>query len=144
LNHRQLHRLDIFDGRMATLALVDPCVRVPRKSRGAMYPGDVERPTAHEISEVESFRDGATVKRYGSLAGPSIELYGGRFVVSNTQPVVVEGDSPSRHLSMVEFPSIEQARTWYDSPEYAEARKITPDAFVDRVLMFVEGITGPR
>ncbi len=41
---------------------------------------------------------------------------------------------------MVEFPSIEHANTWYDSPEYAEARAITPAAFRGRLLMFVEGV----
>jgi uncharacterized protein (DUF1330 family) len=97
-------------------------------------------PVAYVISAVEGFGDGATVKRYGSLAGPSIEHHGGKFIVSNTEPVIVEGDSPSRHLSVVEFPSIEHARTWYDSPEYAEARAITPEAFVGRILMFVDGI----
>jgi uncharacterized protein (DUF1330 family) len=40
---------------------------------------------------------------------------------------------------MVEFPSIEDAKAWYDSPEYAEARALTPAAFRGRVLMFVEG-----
>jgi len=97
-------------------------------------------PVTYVISAVEGFGDAATIKRYGSLAGPSIEYHGGRFIVSNTAPVIVEGDSPARHLSVVEFPSIEHARTWYDSPEYAEARKITPEAFVGRVLMFVDGI----
>jgi uncharacterized protein (DUF1330 family) len=81
----------------------------------------VEKPAAYVISAVEGFGDGATVKRYGTLAGPSIQQYGGRFVVSNTEPAIVEGDSPSRHLSVVEFPSMEHVRTWYDSPEYAEA-----------------------
>jgi uncharacterized protein (DUF1330 family) len=109
-----------------------------------MSPEGVEKPIAYVISSVEGFGDVATVKRYGSLAGSSIEQYGGRFVVSNIEPEIVEGESPSRHLSVVEFPSIEHARTWYDSPEYAAAREITPEAFVGRVLMFAEGITGPR
>jgi hypothetical protein len=40
-------------------------------------------------------------------------------IVSNSEPIIVEGESPSRHLSIVEFPSIEDAQAWYDSPEYA-------------------------
>ena len=97
-------------------------------------------PLAYVISAVEGFVDEITVKRYAELTGPSIEQFDGRFVVSNAEPIVVEGESPSGHLSMVEFPSIEQARAWYDSPEYAEARALTPATFRGRVLMFVEGV----
>jgi uncharacterized protein (DUF1330 family) len=66
--------------------------------------------------------DEVTVRRYAEITGPAIEHFGGSFVVSIAEPVVVEGESPSGRLSMVEFPSIEHAKAWYDSPEYAEAR----------------------
>jgi uncharacterized protein (DUF1330 family) len=99
-----------------------------------------ERPVAYVISAVEGFEDEATVRRFAELAGPAIEHFGGRFIVSNAEPVVVEGESPSRHLSMVEFPSIEHAKAWYDLPENAEARALTPAAFRGRVLMFVEAL----
>ena len=96
-------------------------------------------PAAYVISAVEGFVDEATVRRYAKLAGPAIEHFGGRFIVSNAEPVLVEGESPTGHLSIVEFPSIEHAKAWYDSPENAEARAITPAAFRGRVLMFAEG-----
>ena len=44
---------------------------------------------------------------------------------------------------MVRFPSIEDVQAWYDSPEYAEARALTPAAFRGRMLMFVEGVKSP-
>ena len=103
-----------------------------------------QRPVAYVISAIEGFVDEATAKRYAELTGPAVEHFGGRFIVSNAKPVVVEGESPSGHLSMVEFPSIEHAKAWYDSPEYAEARTITPATFRGRVLMFVEGATAKR
>ena len=100
-----------------------------------------ERPVAYVISAIEGFVDEATVRRYAELTGPAIEHFGGRFVVSNAEPVVVEGESPSGHFSMVEFPSMEDAKAWYDSPEYAEARALTPATFRGRVLLFLEGVT---
>ena len=103
-----------------------------------------ERPVAYVISAVEGFGDEAAVRRFAELAGPAIEHFGGRFIVSNAEPVVVEGESPSRHLSMVEFPTIEHAKAWYDSPENAEPRALTPAAFKSRVLMFVEGAKAKR
>jgi uncharacterized protein (DUF1330 family) len=102
------------------------------------------RPVAYAISAGEGFVNEAPVRRYAELAGPAIEHFGGRFVVSNAEPVVVEGESLSWHLSMVEFPSIEHAKTWYDSPENIEARALTPAAFRGRVLMFVEGVQANR
>ena len=69
-----------------------------------------QQPVAYVISAVEGFEDEATARRYAELAGPAIEHFGGRFIVSNTEPEVVEGESPSNHLSMVEFPSMEDAK----------------------------------
>jgi uncharacterized protein (DUF1330 family) len=79
---------------------------------------------AYVISAVDGVVDESTVKRYAELTGPAIEHFGGRFIVSDTEPVVVEGESPSNYLSMVEFPSMENAKAWYDSSEYAEARGV--------------------
>ena len=95
---------------------------------------------AYVISAVEGFVDEATVRRYAELAGPAIEQFDGRFIVSNAQTLVVEGESPQRHLSIVQFPSIKHAHAWYDSPENAEARALTPLAFSGRLLTLVEGI----
>lgn len=99
-----------------------------------------QRPVAYVISAIEGIADEATARRYAELAGPAIERFGGRFIVSNAEPVVVEGESPSARLSMVQFPTIEDAESWYDSPENAEARAITPAAFKGRTLMFVQGV----
>ena len=103
--------------------------------------GDMShQPVAYVISAVEGFLDESTVKRYAELTGPAIGHFGGRFIASNTEPELAEGKSPSSHLSMVEFPSMENAKAWYDSPEYAEARDLTPVAFRGRLLIFVEGV----
>jgi uncharacterized protein (DUF1330 family) len=102
-----------------------------------------KHPPAYVISAVEGFNDPEAVKHYASITGPAIEHYGGRFIVSNAEPVVVEGEPRTRHLSLVEFPSMEDATAWYGSAEYAEARALTPTAFTGRVLMFVEGSKSP-
>jgi uncharacterized protein (DUF1330 family) len=111
-----------------------------RLDRGGDRGDRPQQPVAYVISAVEGVVDVSTVKRYAELAGPAIEHFGGRFIVSNTEPVVVEGESPSNYLSMVEFPSMEDAKAWYNSPEYAEARDLTPAAFRGRLLIFVEGV----
>ena len=112
--------------------------------RGGDGENTSQRPVAYVVSAVEGFVNEVTVRRYAELTGPAIEHFGGRFIVSNAEPVVVEGESPSGHLSMVEFPSIEHAKAWYDSAEYAKARTLTPATFRGRVLMFVEGVKANR
>jgi uncharacterized protein (DUF1330 family) len=104
-----------------------------------MSDNDVQ-PVAYVISAIEGIADEAAVMRYAELTGPAIDRFGGHFIVSSAEAMVVEGGSSSHLLSMVEFPSIDVARAWYDSSEYAEARALTPAAFRGRSLIFVEGI----
>ena len=87
----------------------------------------------------------AALAKAGAMLQERREYAGQRqaVIASNAEPVFVEGESPLGHLSMVEFPSIEDAQAWYDSPEYAEARALTPAAFRGPMLMFVEGIKSP-
>lgn len=115
-----------------------------KEDRELMSAEGSQQPVAYVISAVEGFVDEATVRRYAELTGPAIQQYSGRFIVSNAEPVFVEGELLSGHLSMVAFPSMEHAQSWYDSPDYAEARALTPAAFRGRLLMFVEGLRPPK
>ena len=50
-----------------------------------------------------------------------------------------EGDWHPTRIVMLEFPSMEKARAWYDSPEYQEVLPIRLDANRDKMVMF-EGL----
>jgi uncharacterized protein (DUF1330 family) len=53
---------------------------------------------------------------------------------------LVEGERNSaRKFVIVEFPTMERARAWYRSPEYAQALKVRATALT-RTLVFVEGV----
>ena len=94
---------------------------------------------AYVISEVE-IRDEARADIYRSLASASIERYGGRYIVRGGTIALIEGErNPKRRLVIVEFPSMQRAREWYRSPEYAEALKVRAGA-LERTLTFVEGV----
>jgi len=94
--------------------------------------------SAYVISEVET-RDTAAMETYRALAAESIAHYGGRYLVRGGAAEVVEGAPPPKTLIIVEFPSMERAREWYASPDYAEALKVRRTA-LDRRLVFVEGV----
>ena len=92
---------------------------------------------AYVISEVE-VRDQAAMEAYRALAAQTILQYGGRYLARGGAAEVVEGGPPARTVIIVEFPSMDRAREWYASPEYAEALKLR-QAALERRLMFVEG-----
>ncbi len=50
--------------------------------------------------------------------------YGGRYLRGREDPIeLLEGDwQPELGIGIIEFPSLEQARAWYHSPEYAPLR----------------------
>lgn len=94
---------------------------------------------AYVISEVRVL-DEHRADAYRQAAAASIARYGGRYLARGERPEAVEGSWPDeRRMIIVEFPSMAQARKWYDSPEYAEALTIRRDA-LDRRLLFVDGI----
>ena len=92
---------------------------------------------AYVISDVR-LRDPTLVERYRAIAQDAIARYGGRYIVRGGAVEAVEGGWTPGHIVIVEFPSMERAREWYGSPEYAEALKLRPGA-LDRRLIFVEG-----
>jgi uncharacterized protein (DUF1330 family) len=94
--------------------------------------------SAYVISEVEML-DQDLFERYRSLAPATIAKYGGRYIVRGGAQKTVEGDPTPRQFVIVEFPTMEKAREWYASPEYAEALKVREKA-LNRRLTFVEGI----
>jgi uncharacterized protein (DUF1330 family) len=97
---------------------------------------------AYVISEV-TVLDEALADRYRALAADSIARYDGRYVVRGGDVEAVEGDWPARaRVVIVEFPTMERAREWYRSPEYAEALAAR-DGALTRRLVFVEGVAPP-
>lgn len=90
------------------------------------------------ISEVEVL-DEQRADAYRELAAASIAQYGGRYLARGRRADAVEGTFPeARRMVIVEFPSLPEARRWYESPEYARALAIREDA-LDRRLLFVDG-----
>ncbi|HXF78628.1 MAG TPA: DUF1330 domain-containing protein [Usitatibacter sp.] len=74
-------------------------------------------------------------KAYTAMVPATIEKYGGRFLVrgGNNQPL--EGDWPPRRRVIIEFPSFEQARKWFDSPDYEKPRALRKANSNGRLLL---------
>jgi uncharacterized protein (DUF1330 family) len=72
---------------------------------------------AYLIVDVE-VTDPVEYRTYTQQTQATFDKYGGKFLVRGGQVEMLEGDWQPKRLVVVEFPSVEQARTWYSSPEY--------------------------
>ncbi len=61
---------------------------------------------------------------YRKLVMPTLEKYGGRFLVRGGTVETIEGSWSPERFVILEFENTEQFQRWYYSPEYTEARAI--------------------
>lgn len=85
----------------------------------------------------------AAYAEYQTLATAIVAQYGGQFIVRGGSREQREGIDAAHNdewrTMIIEFPSLEQARAWYDSPEFTEAKKIRIANSIGR-LFVVEGV----
>lgn len=93
---------------------------------------------AYVIAEV-SITDPSLFAEYRTLVPPTLEKYGGKFVVRGGTVESKEGGWTPARLVVLEFPSMEQARKWYHSAEYAPALAMRLKAANTRMVI-VEGV----
>jgi uncharacterized protein (DUF1330 family) len=66
--------------------------------------------------------DPERMAEYRRLAQIAVEHYGGRYLVRGAPYATLEGSWQPERLVVLEFPSMDAAKTFYDSPEYLAAR----------------------
>jgi uncharacterized protein (DUF1330 family) len=81
-----------------------------------------------------------TMEEYRKLVPATLAKYGGRFLVRGGAHQTVEGDWKPNRLVVLEFPTMEQARRWYDSEEYREPKAMRLRAGRANMIM-VEGVS---
>jgi uncharacterized protein (DUF1330 family) len=93
---------------------------------------------AYVIAEVD-VTDPAAYEDYRKQVPATIEQYGGKYLVRGGATETKEGGWTPARFVILEFPSMAQARRWYDSPEYAPALAIRKRASKSK-LIFAEGL----
>jgi uncharacterized protein (DUF1330 family) len=83
--------------------------------------------------------DPVAYEPYKKMAFAAATKFGGRYIVRGGAIDVREGDYQPERFVIVEFPSIEQARAFYESPEYAPALAIR-NAAATSSLFIVDGV----
>ena len=76
----------------------------------------------YAIAHLQDVTVGPEIVEYLQRIDATLAPFGGRFIVHGAAPAELEGTAPGTPI-VIEFPSVERARAWYDSPAY---RQILP------------------
>ena len=93
---------------------------------------------AYMIARV-NVTDPEQYENYKALSPGAIAAHGGKFIARGGETATLEGDDDGRRVVIVEFPSLEAIKTFYDSPEYLKARAAR-DGAADGHFIAVEGL----
>lgn len=86
------------------------------------------------LVEVE-IQDPKLYEDYKKMSLPAVEAFGGKFVVRGAQTESLEGDWNPQRLVVLEFPSVERAKEWYNSEQYTTAKNIRFQASKGKMLV---------
>jgi uncharacterized protein (DUF1330 family) len=76
---------------------------------------------------------------YSRLMRRSLTKYGGRVLLRGQAAEVVEDDSSRARLIVIEFPTVQRAKLWYNSEDYRPALRILQTSGGMNELLIVEG-----
>jgi uncharacterized protein (DUF1330 family) len=79
---------------------------------------------AYVIGELLELTDPAGFREYRRRVPDTIARYGGRFIARQGAIERLDGPWQPAGLTIIEFPSFEQAKRWYDSDEYRELKAL--------------------
>jgi len=93
---------------------------------------------AYAVSQI-TWKEAQGPERYLKLVQSVLNQYGGKYLAFG-HVIVMEGSNVPPDLAIVEFPSIDAAKKFYDSEEYSLARKIRAISAKTDWVVFVEGL----
>ena len=92
---------------------------------------------AYVLVEIE-IHDPVEYEEYKKLTPAAIKAYDGKFIVRGAQTESLEGGWNPQRIVVLEFPSVERAKQWWNSEEYAIAKAIRHRTAKTKMLV-VEG-----
>ena len=78
---------------------------------------------AYIIVEV-SIHNPTEYEDYKKLTPPSLKPFDGKFIVRGGKAETLEGDWNPERIVVLEFPTIEKAKAWWNSEGYAPAKAL--------------------
>ena len=84
-------------------------------------------------------KDSVVYEEYKKKGAPTILEYGGKPLARGGKTEVLEGNWQPRRMVILEFKTMEDAKRWWNSPEYTEAKDLRHKA-ADTNVIFLEGL----
>lgn len=78
---------------------------------------------AYVIAHID-VKDPVRYENYKKMSPVSIQKFGGRFIVRGATAEVLEGTWQPKRLVLLEFPSVDVAKQWWASDDYADAKAL--------------------
>ena len=94
---------------------------------------------AYVIAQMQ-VHDVETYRQYARKVGTTVEPFGGRLIVASDTADVLEGLQPFPRTVIGEFPTMEAARAWYESPAYEAIRELRR-ASTQGTVFLVDGLS---
>ena len=89
------------------------------------------------ISDMEQY------KQYMAAAPAAVAAFGGEYLGRGGRFETIEGNWKPARIAMLRFPSFDQAKAFYDSEQYRQARAKRAGATQFFNLILVEGVDAP-
>jgi len=94
---------------------------------------------AYFLVDIRKIEDAALMDAYRARVRPVVEKFGGRYLVIGGPFEVVEGNYQPVYPVLLEFPSMSEARRWYESDEYRELKQMRLEATIGNGV-FMAGV----
>ena len=83
--------------------------------------------------------DPLNFQEYKKKAPPSIAAYGGKYLVRGGTVETLDGTWLPQRIVILEFPSMDRAREWYNCEQYAEAIELRHASATSQFIL-VDGL----
>ena len=93
---------------------------------------------AYLIADVD-INDPAAYEEYKQKVAETTSAFGGRYLTRAGATQVLEGDWAPRRFVILEFPSAQHIRDWYNSPQYRPLLELRKRTAISS-LVIAEGI----
>lgn len=84
-----------------------------------------------EIHNPEEYED------YKKLTPASLKNYQGKFIVRGGKTETLEGDWSPQRFVVIQFPTLELAKAWWASEEYAQAKALRQRTASSKMIVVV-------
>jgi uncharacterized protein (DUF1330 family) len=88
---------------------------------------------AYVVALILEMLDEEAFDRYRANVAEIVERNGGEYLAATDQTESLEGVLHPFRTAIVEFPSWEQARAWFDADDYSDLRELIPGGGANRV-----------